>query len=194
MPDAITDALSLQVLHSSPTFARPRGSGFHRLSQTVRVTGAFPPQARFVVAPPCCGYCRPTRCHVGHGLGRRGWFPPPAPFVAAPALLEARGFSGSAAGGACCVGDLALFVQVASPDKTRRYVACVSRLATWFCDSSCLECSDFSSVARVSLCEISQNREVVEPLFIALNVCVFLNRVRRTNTPIKQMRLLYEVE
>src|SRR5690606_23083160 len=52
MPDAITDALSLQVLHSSPTFARPRGSGFYRLSQTVRVTGSFPTQARFVVAPP----------------------------------------------------------------------------------------------------------------------------------------------
>lgn len=136
MPDAIADALSLQVLHSSPTFARPRGSGFHRLSQTVRVIESFPTQARFVVAPPCCGYCRPTRCRVGHGLGRRGWFPPPAPFVAAPALLEARGFSGSAAGGACCVGDLAHFVQVASPDKTRRDVACVSRLAPWFCDSS----------------------------------------------------------
>ncbi len=180
MPDAITDALSLQVLHSSPTFARPRGSDFHRLSKTVRVTGSFPTQARFVVAPPCCGYCQPTRCHVGHGLGRRGWFPPPAPFVAAPALLEARGFSGSAAGGACCVGDLAHVVQVASPDKTRRCVACVSRLATWFCDLSWLECSVFRLAATMSPCDTLQDHGAMEPLFIALNARLFFDSIERT--------------
>lgn len=48
-----------------------------------QVVGALPPQRRFHVAQR-----RPQG-----GLGRRGESHPPAPFVAAPALLEACGFS-----------------------------------------------------------------------------------------------------